>query len=123
MAVKVDKGTSEIRFEYKTPGLVNGLMITGGACVLLLIYILIFTLYSKNHPSDTCYPEGDMLIAKWRLEDREDARRLLAERFEDGAKESILSDDAEIEIPHMENGFSGGFKIDSELFDDKEDEE
>ena len=123
MAVKVDRGTSEIRFEYKTPGLVNGLMITGGACVLLLLYILIFTLYSKKHPTETCYPEGDMLIAKWRLEDREDARRLLAERFEDGAKESILSDDAEIEIPHMENGFSGGFKIDSELFDDKEDEE
>ena len=123
MAVKVDKGTSEIRFEYKTPGLVNGLMITGGACVLLLFYILIFTLYSKKHPTETCYPEGDMLIAEWRLEDREDARRLLAERFEDGAKESILSDDAEIEIPHMENDFSGGFKIDSELFDDKEDEE
>ncbi|MEE1161079.1 MAG: YfhO family protein, partial [Acutalibacteraceae bacterium] len=41
MAVKVDAGVSEIRFNYTAPGLVNGLLITGGACALLLIYILI----------------------------------------------------------------------------------
>ena len=39
MAVKVGAGTSTIRFEYLTPGLVDGLITTGGACVVLLAYI------------------------------------------------------------------------------------
>ena len=118
MAVKVGKGTSNIRFEYRTPGLANGLIITGGACAVLLLYMLIFSVYSKRHPSDNYYPEGDMLISKWRLEDRKDTRKILAERFPDTVKESILDDDTEIEIPHIENGFDGGFKIDSDFLDD-----
>ena len=118
MAVKVGKGTSNIRFEYRTPGLANGLIITGGACAVLLLYMLIFSVYSKRHPSDYYYPEGDMLISKWRLEDRKDTRKILAERFPDTVKESILDDDTEIEIPHIENGFDGGFKIDSDFLDD-----
>lgn len=118
MAVKVGKGTSNIRFEYRTPGLANGLIITGGACAVLLLYMLIFSVYSKRHPSDYYYPEGDMLISKWRLEDRNDTRKILAERFPDTVKESILDDDTEIEIPHIENGFDGGFKIDSDFLDD-----
>ena len=59
-----------------------------------------------------------MLISKWRLEDRKDTRKILAERFPDTVKESILDDDTEIEIPHTENGFDGGFKIDSDFLDD-----
>lgn len=120
MAVKVGKGTSNIRFEYRTPGLANGLIITGGACAVLLLYMLIFSVYSKKHPSDDYYPEGDMLISKWRLEDRKDTRKILAERFPDTVKESILDDDTEIEIPHIENGFDGGFKIDSDFLDDED---
>lgn len=118
MAVKVGAGSSRIRFEYKTPGLVLGLEITGAAAILLLIYLLFFKLYSKNHPSDNAYPEGDRLIEKWRAQDKEDAERILASTFPEDIKPSILDDDTapDIDIPHIEEGFSGGFTIDTDLF-------
>ena len=122
MAVKVDAGTSTIRFEYRTPGLVTGLIITGGAAALMLLYMLIFLIYKKHHTTDDIYPEGDELIEKWRGQDREDAERILAERFPDNIKPSILDDEHDIEIPHIDGGFSGGFKIDSDLFNDNDDE-
>lgn len=118
MAVKVGAGNSRIRFEYKTPGLVSGLEITGAAAILLLIYLLFFKLYSKKHPSDNAYPEGDRLIEKWRAQDREEAERILASTFPEDIKPSILDDDTapDIDIPHIEEGFSGGFTIDTDLF-------
>ncbi|MGN0494461.1 MAG: YfhO family protein, partial [Acutalibacteraceae bacterium] len=117
MAVKVGAGDSEIRFEYRTPGLVYGLMITGGACVLLLLYILIFSLYRKHRLTNDYYPEGDELIKKWREQDREDALKILSERFPENVKESILDDSGDIDIPHIDTGFDGGFKIDSDILE------
>lgn len=122
MAVKVGAGESEIRFTYRTPGLVNGLLITGGACVLLLLYILIFSIYRKRRLPDNHYPEGEQLIKKWREQDREDALKILSERFPENPKESILDDNSDIDIPHIENGFDGGFKIDSDMLDGGKDE-
>ena len=118
MAVKVDAGESEIRFNYTTPGLVNGLLITGSACAVLLIYILIWSIYKKRRSPENYYPEGEQLIKKWREQDREDALKILAERFPEAPKESILDDNPDINIPHIENGFDGGFKIDSDMLDD-----
>ena len=118
MAVKVDAGVSEIRFNYTAPGLVNGLLITGGACALLLIYILIWSIYKKHHSPENCYPEGEELIKKWREQDREDAIKILSERFPEKIKESILDDNSDIDIPRIENGFEGGFKIDSDMLDE-----
>lgn len=120
MAVKVGAGVNEIRFEYRTPGLVYGLMITGGACALLLLYILIFSIYKKHSSPDNYYPEGEELIKKWREQDREDALKILSERFPENIKESILDDSTDIDIPHIESGFDGGFKIDSDILDDGE---
>ncbi len=118
MAVKVGTGESTIRFTYRTPGLVNGLLITGGACILLLLYIIIFSIYKRHRSSDNRYPEGEQLIKKWRKQDREDALKILSERFPETHKESILDDNSDINIPHIENGFDGGFKIDSDMLDD-----
>ncbi|MEE1238383.1 MAG: YfhO family protein [Acutalibacteraceae bacterium] len=118
MAVKVGAGTSEIRFTYTTPGLVNGLLITGSACLVLLIYILIWSIYNKRHSPDNHYPEGELLIKEWRKQDREDALKILSERFPETPKESILDDNPDINIPHIENGFDGGFKIDSDMLDE-----
>ena len=118
MAVKVDAGVSEIRFNYTTPGLVNGLLLTGGSCIVLLIYIIIWSIYKRHHSPDNYYPEGEELIKKWREQDREDALKILAERFPETHKESILDDNPDINIPHIENGFDGGFKIDSDMLDD-----
>lgn len=124
MAVKVGAGSSRIRFEYKTPGLVSGLEITVPQAILLLIYLLFFKLYSKKHPSDNAYPEGDRLIEKWRAQDREEAERILASTFPEDIKPSILDDDGieDIDIPHADVGFSGGFTIDTELFENNDDD-
>ena len=123
MAVKVGAGSSRIRFEYKTPGLVSGLEITGAAAILLLLYLLFFKLYSKKHPADNTYPEGDRLIEKWRIQDREEAEKILASTFPEDIKPSILDDDGieDIDIPHADAGFSGGFTIDTELFENNND--
>ena len=121
MAVKVGKGESTVRFTYRTPGLVNGLLITGGACLLLLLYIMIFSIYKRHRSSDNHYPEGEQLIKKWRKQDREEALKILSERFPETHKESILDDNPDIDIPHIENGFDGGFKIDSDMLDDSKD--
>ena len=121
MAVKVGKGESTVRFTYRTPGLVNGLLITGGACLLLLLYIMIFSIYKRHRSSDNHYPEGEQLINKWRKQDREEALKILSERFPETHKESILDDNPDIDIPHIENGFDGGFKIDSDMLDDSKD--
>lgn len=122
MAVKVGAGTSTIRFEYLTPGLVDGLITTGGACVVLLAYILIFNLYAKHRPDDTRYPEGEQLIKKWREQDREEAKRILAERFPSDIKPSILDDDTDISIPQIDNGFSGGFSVSQDIYDNNDED-
>ena len=118
MAVKVGAGTSTIKFEYLTPGLVDGLITTGGACVVLLAYILIFNLYAKHRPDDTRYPEGEQLIKKWREQDREEAKRILAERFPSDIKPSLLDDDSDISIPQIDNGFTGGFSVTQDIDSD-----
>ena len=122
MAVKVGAGTSTIRFEYLTPGLVDGLITTGGACVVLLAYILIFNLYAKHRPDDTRYPEGEQLIKKWREQDREEAKRILAERFPSDIKPSLLDDDTDISIPQIDNGFSGGFSVSQDIYDNNDED-
>ena len=38
MAVKVPAGESDIRFEYRTPGLGEGFAMSGAALVLLVLY-------------------------------------------------------------------------------------
>ncbi|MBQ8649019.1 MAG: YfhO family protein [Clostridia bacterium] len=121
MAVKVPEGASTIRFDYETPGLKAGFVISGGSLAILLIYILLFTAYKKNHPTDTEYPEGDILLEQWHSDDIAEAVQNITDGGEQKSK-SILDDDEELEIPHINNGFEGGFKIDSKLFDDEEKE-
>ena len=41
MAVKVPAGTAEIRFNYHTPGLNAGLVITAGSALVLAAYVLL----------------------------------------------------------------------------------
>lgn len=121
MAVKVPEGASTIRFDYETPGFKAGIVISGGSLAILLIYILLFTAYKKNHPTDTEYPEGDILLEQWHSDDIAEAVQNITDGGEQKSK-SILDDDEELEIPHINNGFEGGFKIDSKLFDDEEKE-
>ena len=62
MAVPVMSGTSTIVFEYETPGLSTGLIVSVIALVLLIAYMYAFTKIKENTPE---YPEGDELLTRW----------------------------------------------------------
>ena len=117
MAVKVNPGKSEIRFNYMTPGLLTGIEITTVSAAVLVLYAIIFILYSKKHRGDLSYPEGDKLLKKWRIEELEDIRDSLAEEHQQN-KRSILDDNQDLSIPHIENNYNGGFKIKPDAFEE-----
>ncbi len=108
MAVLVPAGTSEIRFNYTTPGLKTGLLVTALSCGVFVIYMLIFVFYRKKHKDNSVYPEGEILLRSW-CEAEQDEVSPLEEVIPQ--KESLLDRMDEIIIPKIENGFEGGFKI------------
>lgn len=119
MAVKVNAGDSEIRFNYMTPGLFTGIKISTVAAIVFVIYIISFAIYSKNHLSNTKYPEGDSLLKEWREQELEDIRSSTEEVTpEDTKKRSIFDDESNIDIPNIENTYNGGFKINTDAFDE-----
>jgi len=114
MAVKVDEGDSNIRFSYQTPGLKYGLFITALSGVIFALYILIFALYNRKHKAKTVYPEGDVMLHDWLAEEsKEDLPEIPKKE-----KKSILDDTPSIDIPNINPGFEGGFKIDSSIFEE-----
>lgn len=62
MAVPVASGESKIVFEYETPGLKNGFIISGIALLVLIAYVVFFTIKKPHTPE---YPEGDELLDLW----------------------------------------------------------
>ena len=100
------EGVSEIRFNYETPGLRFGLLITLGGCIVFLLYMLIFFVYSKKHYVKNDYPEGEILIKGWVKAEEE-----IADVVVDDRNQSLLDKIEDIKIPKIENGFDGGFKI------------
>lgn len=115
MAVKVPAGTSEIRFEFTTPGLKIGLLVTAFSCLVFLIYMFAFLMYRKKHIANNVYPEGEILLKNWSKAEKQD----FEEQEELLKSESLLDLMDEIIIPKIENGFEGGFKI--SLQEDEED--
>ncbi len=108
MAVKVEAGNSVIRFDYETPGLINGIAVTLGSAVIFLIYILSYTLYSKNRRNTVEYPEGKELIRIWHSQELEEMESFKEEEIPP-EKEAI---EEKAEEPKPSNqGFSGGFTV------------
>ncbi len=58
MAVKVPAGESEIRFDYKTPGLRDGIIITIISLILLSLYVLIMKKLSPKYPDLKFKPQN-----------------------------------------------------------------
>ena len=84
-----------------------------------MIFIISFAIYSKSHPSNTKYPEGDSLLKEWREQELEDIRSSTEEVTpEDAKKRSIFDDESNIDIPTIENTYNGGFKINTDAFDE-----
>ncbi|MEG2597505.1 MAG: YfhO family protein, partial [Oscillospiraceae bacterium] len=50
MAVRVPAGNSTIRFSYKTPGLVEGILISLIALTILGLFVLLMHHFAKRHP-------------------------------------------------------------------------
>lgn len=115
MAVAVDAGVSEIRFNYKNTGLALGAGVTLGAVAIFIIYLLISWMYIKKHPVDTEYPEGEKLLDAWQVDDKE-------ENDEAIPLKSIL-DRLDDEPITQNNEFEGGFKIDESTFGEENNDE
>ncbi len=107
MAVFVPEGVSEIRFDYQTPGLKAGLLVTALSCGIFLIYILGFVLWKRKRTIYTDYPEGEILIKSWSKSEEEE-EKILNQQLE---TKTLLDLMENVEIPKIETGFDGGFKI------------
>lgn len=117
MAVPVEAGVSEIRFNYKNPGLVPGFTVTLITAVIFIAYMALSTLYIKKHPTDTEYPEGDQLLEKWSSDTQDgiEAESLPLQSIFD-----VLENKAE---PVQNKNFLGGFTIDESAFSEEENDE
>ena len=112
MAVPVGKGNSEIVFTYETAGLYNGIVITLASFGAAIIYLVAAYIFISRRGNENEYPEGAELIEKWRSDS-------IAERVADTLEDFDTDDGTPpIEIPKINNGFEGGFKIDTSSFDE-----
>lgn len=119
MAVAVDKGVSDIRFNYRNTGLDLGVTVTVISAVIFIIYILISAIYVKKHPSSNEYPEGQKLLDAWQSDDIfESALDYVGKHSEKPQIKSILdvSDDEFVSLYNEE--ISGGFKINKDIFEE-----
>ena len=64
MAVHVPEGESVIRFNYQTPGLAAGALVTAGSGFVLLLYGVGIFLYRKKHPDCRLRPHSHRLTTE-----------------------------------------------------------
>lgn len=124
MAVLVGEGEHTVRFEYMTPGLEMGLIITIVGFLLLVIYMVAFSVYKRKNPEKVVvrYPEGERLKKQWAAEDTilAEYERALAEKKAAAIVEAKLSEDkSEPEKAPEVNDENDPFKIEDN-FDDEE---
>ena len=118
MAVVVPAGRSTIRFEYTTPGLASGINITVVSLVILAVYgIVCLILHHRKKLSDPDYPEGDLLLLKWKMQEMQENDE--SQAGEEEEKLSLLDSVDAAEVTEPQNGFEGGFEINTDLFNDK----
>ena len=115
MAVKVGAGDSVIRFEYTTPGLKTGIIISLISSAVFLIYIIVFLITKRNEKIKVDYPEGDRLLEEWKSQIISEEN----ERFEEDApKPSILDFETEDLKREIKSNFDGGFIINTDIDDE-----
>ncbi len=112
MAVRAPAGRNRIRFEYRTPGLLTGLSITGGAAVVFLLYCIICAVWLKNRRTVEEYPEGNELLCLWQENEAEDARAALAREMEEQFPQPPnAASGAPSAAKPAGSGFHGGFQV------------
>lgn len=84
MAVLVGEGEHTVRFDYMTPGLETGLLVTIVGFALLMVYVIAYSIYKRKHPEKLAvrYPEGEKMLKQWARDDAHLAEyeRALAEK-------------------------------------------
>ena len=122
MAIAVDEGVSQIRFDYQNPGLTLGVSVTLGAAIIFIIYMIVSSYYKKRVPTDTEYPEGEQLLDAW---GEENAFEYESPSLEGSSPpiQSIFDRLEEEKFPTENNEIQGGFKIDSSAFDEEKSDE
>ncbi len=118
MAIEVDEGKSLIELRYKTPMLYEGVIISLVAVIILAVYLLVWLIIKRHLEDKTVYPEGEELIRMWR---RQEINEVLdQDSMPETAKEpqKSLLDQIDEGIPQINQGFEGGFKIDTDFLDE-----
>lgn len=119
MAVAVDSGTSEIRFNYKNTMFSSGITVTLIAAVVLIIYMLLSSVYKKKNCCDTEYPEGKKMLDDWRIDDISESLLETEQSKITLSLSDILDDEPHTEtLPKSE--LAGGFKISQDAFDEED---
>ena len=124
MAVAVDAGESNIRFNYRNTGLGLGVAVTLGATGIFALYMLISAIWLKKRPTANQYPEGEQLLKAWRADDMVEAifKYNNAEPQEAPTK-SILDGLDDDFVLNQNTGLDGGFKINKDLLSGDEEDE
>lgn len=124
MAVAVDAGESEIRFNYRNTYLDAGILITITACVILILYVAICLLWFKKRPMGTEYPEGEKLLEQWCTDDIIDTfSNRENEPEQEESQKSILSSLEDEILPTKNNELLGGFIINQDALNEENDDE
>ena len=95
MAVRVPAGTHTVRFNYMTPGLQTGCLITVGSLVLFAAYIAGVIWFRRRRPEafQAEYPEGDRLALRF-AEDKAAEEAFLADwEAERQAREAAFAEE------------------------------
>ena len=117
MAVVVPAGVSEIRFDYATPLLKEGIIVSLSALIIFIIYIIPALIIAHKKTDNEVYPEGEELIKKWKEVAVADSNST-----QDSAVSLLdsLDNDFEIYIPKDDGKYSG-FNVDFSAFSDQKD--
>ena len=94
-----------------------GLVITGSAVFLFIIYLVASHAYKRSHLAEEAYPEGDLLIEEW-------SKTELNETLEEAEEEVQESNDilnaptekVEELIPEHLRKYNTGFNVDTTFF-------
>ncbi len=119
MAVAVPKGVSDIRFDYTTPFLKEGIFISLITLVIFIIYLSISLAVKKGREENEVYPEGEQLLDHWYKEDFKEQYDVI-----NNIKETSLLDDIpmtrDVYIPPDSVKYEG-FNIDMSAFEENVD--
>ncbi|MDO4742878.1 MAG: YfhO family protein [bacterium] len=113
MAVLAPRGDSTIRFDYKTPGLDLGIVISVSSLIVLAIYLLVCLILRKYRPenfNNVSFPEGDALREKFLAYDIADSVSTPVDDFFEAPLDVPQQTDSNKSDYYK--GFEGGFVID-----------